>query len=133
MEKSKNETGLRNIISAPGTGRSEVVLGVSHIYRLEEQQTNGALACIETLVPPGHGIPPHTHHVEDEIFYVAEGCVEISGDDLPGPTTIPQGAIFYSPRGRMHSFRNPVDTPIRLVIFMTPGGICNGCSGNWRH
>jgi quercetin dioxygenase-like cupin family protein len=121
MDQSANQAGLRNIVSASGTGRHEKVLGVEHVYRLEEQQTNGALACIETTVPPGHGVPPHTHHLEDEIFYVAEGCVEINGDDLPEPMTITQGAIFYSPRGRMHSFHNAKDASARLIIFMTPG------------
>ena len=73
-------------------------------------------------MPPGHGIPPHTHHREDEVFYVIEGTVEISGDDLPGPATLPQGELFYGPRGRLHGFRNPTDAPSRLLVLMTPGG-----------
>jgi mannose-6-phosphate isomerase-like protein (cupin superfamily) len=117
-----NEPIRRNIVSLPDTGRLETVIGVTHTYRLEEQQTGGALACIEVLVPPDQGVPPHTHHLEDEIFYVLTGTVEIAGDDLPGPTNIPQGCLFYGPRGRMHGFRNPTDKPIRLLTFMTPGG-----------
>lgn len=97
-------------------------MGVTHTYRLEQQETGGALACIEVVVPPGEGIPPHTHHVEDEIFYVIEGAVEILGDDMPGPVNIPQGGLFYGPRGRLHGFRNPTDAPIRLLVLMTPGG-----------
>jgi quercetin dioxygenase-like cupin family protein len=115
--------GLRNILSLPGTGRVERVMAVTHAYRLEEQQTGGALVCVDLIVPPGHGIPSHKHHREDEIFYVIEGCVEIIGDDLPSPANIlPQGGLFFGPRGRLHGFRNPADTPSRLLVFMTPGG-----------
>jgi quercetin dioxygenase-like cupin family protein len=94
MNQVANQHQPRNIVSLPGAGRSEVVLGINHLYRLEEQQTGGALACIEALVPPDHGVPPHTHYLEDEIFYVVEGCVQVSGDDLSEPMTIPQGTLL---------------------------------------
>ncbi len=122
MTQPPGEPCVRNVLSFPGTGRAETVLAVTHTYRLEAQQTGGALACVDLVVPPGHGIPPHTHHREDEIFYVIEGSVEITGDDLPGPTILPQGGLFYGPRGRLHGFRNPAETPSRLLVLMTPGG-----------
>ena len=81
----------RNFMSMPGTGRAETVIGVTHTYRLEVQETAGALACVDLVVPPGHGLPPHTHHLEDEIFYVTEGTVEFVGDDIAGPVSLPQG------------------------------------------
>jgi len=122
MEQSKSETSLRNIVSLPGAGRTEHVLGVTHSYRLEEQQTGGRLACLDLTVPPGHGVPPHMHHLEDELFYVIDGAVEITGDDLPGPSRLEKGALFYGPRGRMHGFHNPTETPSHLLVLMTPGG-----------
>ncbi|HVY16182.1 MAG TPA: cupin domain-containing protein [Rhodopila sp.] len=122
MDQPAPRPTSRNILSFPGTGRAETVMTVTHTYRLEEQQTGGALACIELVVAPGHGIPPHTHHREDEIFYVIEGTIEITGDDLAGPTRLPQGGIFYGPRGRLHGFRNPTDVPGRMLVFLTPGG-----------
>jgi mannose-6-phosphate isomerase-like protein (cupin superfamily) len=121
MGQSTDTLALRNVVSPPGTGRTENVFGIKHTYLLEAQQTGGMMACIETLVSPGEGVPPHTHHLEDEIFYVAEGSAEIAGDDLVAPTIIPQGGLFYSPRGRLHTFRNPTDAPIRIIVFMTPG------------
>jgi hypothetical protein len=57
-----------------------------------------------------------------------EGTVEITGDDLPGPTNLPKGGLFYGPRGRLHGFRNPTDTPSRLLVLMTPAAICSACS-----
>jgi quercetin dioxygenase-like cupin family protein len=122
MTQPMDKPTLRNVLSFPNTGRVETVLSVTHTYRLEEQQTGGALACVDLVVPPGHGVPPHTHHLEDEIFYVIEGTVEVTGDDLAGPTNLPQGGLFYGPRGRLHGFRNPTETPSRVLILMTPGG-----------
>jgi quercetin dioxygenase-like cupin family protein len=122
MQHLASDTKLCNIVSLPAKGREERVLGVTHIYRLEEQQTGGRLACVDLTVPPGHGVPPHTHHLEDELFYVIDGMVEIMGDDLTGPTQLGKGALFFGPRGRMHGFHNPTDTPSHLLVLMTPGG-----------
>jgi len=122
MDQSDSRAVPRNLVSLQGEGREETVLGVTHTYRLEEQQTGGAIACVDLVVGPGHGIPPHSHQLEDEIFYVTEGSVEIVGDDLAGPATVPQGALFYGPRGKMHGFRNGGAVPARLLLFMTPGG-----------
>jgi quercetin dioxygenase-like cupin family protein len=122
MEQPTKKPLLPNVVSLPGAGRPDAVLGVTHTYRLEEQQSGGELACIEVVVPPDHGVPPHTHHLEDETFYVIDGTVEITGDDLTGATNLPQGSLFYRPRGRMHGFRNPTSAVTRLLVFMTPGG-----------
>jgi len=121
MDLPHSKNTPRNVVSLPDTGREETVLSVTHTYRLEEQQTGGRLACIDLVVGPGHGIPPHTHRLEDETFYVVEGSVEIVGDDLAGPTTVPQGGLFYGPRGKMHGFHNGGIVPARLLVFMTPG------------
>jgi quercetin dioxygenase-like cupin family protein len=122
MNQMMTKPALRNVVSQPGTGRLQRVMGVTHTYRLEEQQTGGTLACIEVDVPPGAGVPPHTHYWEDELFYVLQGSVEITGDDLPRPTVLSQGGLFYSPKRRTHGFRNNTDQPLRLLVLMTPGG-----------
>jgi len=117
---------LLNALSLPNTGRTENILGIAHTFRLEESASGGALAAIEINVPPGLGIPPHTHTQEDELFFVLDGAVEFAGDDLPGPVTVPKGGLFYGPRGRLHSFRNPTDAPSRFLVIVTPGGGVTG-------
>ncbi len=121
MNTSLDRRFLHNIVSQPGEGRLEPVLGVSHIYKLEAQHACNALACIETKVTPGHGVAPHTHSREDELFYVASGMVEVVGDDLDGPVRLGRGGMFYSPRGRRHAFRNPGTDDAVLFIVMSPG------------
>jgi mannose-6-phosphate isomerase-like protein (cupin superfamily) len=122
MGKPPITTSLRNLVSFPATARVEKVLGLDHRYLLEEQQSAGRLACLDLSVPPGHGVPPHMHHLEDEMFYVLDGAVDVAGDDLTEPVRLERGALFYGPRGRMHGFHNPTDQPSHLLVLMTPGG-----------
>jgi len=121
VDKSSPTENRRNVITFPNAGRREAVVGVEHTYLLEQQQSGGSLICLDVTVPPGHGVPPHTHHLEDETFYVLDGVVQIVGDDLAGPTTLARGGLFYGPRGRLHGFRNTSETTTRLLIFVTPG------------
>jgi hypothetical protein len=39
MDQSAEKPLLRNVVSLPGAGRPETVIGVTHTYRLEEQQS----------------------------------------------------------------------------------------------
>ena len=44
-------------------------------------ETRGKFALIEAVGRKGNDPPPHTHHREDEIFYVLEGEVIVSVGD----------------------------------------------------
>jgi quercetin dioxygenase-like cupin family protein len=105
----------------PGVGRSENILGVTHIYKATAEETGGKLICLEVSVPAGHGIPMHTHSREDESFYVVEGTVLIEGDDVQDGQPMGPGSFFYGVRGRRHSFHNPGPAAAKLVIVATPG------------
>jgi cupin domain len=49
-------------------------LGIPTVLRATGQATNGAFGLIEHLaVRPGFASPYHTHHSEDESFYILEG------------------------------------------------------------
>src|ERR1019366_3112317 len=51
-------------------------LGIPTVMRSTGETTNGAFGLIEHLmIPPGWASPYHTHHLEDEAFYVLEGEV----------------------------------------------------------
>lgn len=76
---------------------------------------------LENLTAPGGGPPPHIHTREDEFWYVIDGTFEIRvGDDVHalGP-----GGFAYAPRGTVHNFRNNADTPSRVLVGFTPGGM----------
>ena len=49
-------------------------LGLPTIMRSTGENTNGAFGLMEHwMMPPGFASPYHTHHREDEAFYVLEG------------------------------------------------------------
>lgn len=49
-------------------------LGVPTVMRSTSETTNGAFALMEHLeTPVGFASPYHTHHREDESFYILEG------------------------------------------------------------
>jgi quercetin dioxygenase-like cupin family protein len=103
-----------------GVGRTLDVLGTPYIVKVSSAETAGAFCCIEHTLPPGAGVPPHTHAREDEAFYVLAGTVTFEG--LPGgPARLAAGATFYGPRGRQHSFRNDTSEPARMLVWFAPG------------
>jgi mannose-6-phosphate isomerase-like protein (cupin superfamily) len=71
-----------------GEGRSVWVVGDRYTVKAAGEDTGGAFALVEALVPPGGGPPPHIHHREDEAFYVLEAnssSTPMDGTSPPGP------------------------------------------------
>ena len=69
-------------------------------------------------IPVGDMPPLHTHHAEDEGFYVLEGEVILY---LPGEEVrLRAGDFFLAPRGTPHTYR-VVDGPARLLVTHTDG------------
>jgi quercetin dioxygenase-like cupin family protein len=97
------------------------IVGDTLTLKATAETTRGALTLIECEAAPGGGPPPHIHEREDEAFYVLDGAFEIQlGDELlrAGP-----GDFAFVPRGMVHRFANVGDTPARILILFTPGGI----------
>src|SRR5580765_6088263 len=76
-------------------------LGLPTILRATGQTTNGAFGLVENLMPPGFASPYHTHHLEDEAFYVLEGDMAFVSD---GDWTI-AGAWHVRLRAAQHPSR----------------------------
>jgi quercetin dioxygenase-like cupin family protein len=105
----------------PGEGRSVWVVGDRYTILASGEQTGGAYALVEALVPPGGGPPPHIHRREDEAFYVLEGSLTFQSDGQTLAGT--PGAWITLPRGSLHSFRNTGATPARMLILVAPAGL----------
>lgn len=85
------------------------------------EDTGGAYAQWEAIVPPGGGPRLHVHSREDETFYVLEGEVQFLIDGVlqaAGP-----GTYVSLPAGISHRFRNESTGIARLLITVTPGGL----------
>ena len=89
--------------------------------RATADTTHGAFALMEHWeMPIGFASPYHTHHREDESFYVLEGEVAFvcAGKwRKAGP-----GAFVYGPREVPHGFKVVGQSPARMLILCTPAG-----------
>lgn len=104
------------------------VLGAHVRVKQTAADTGGRFTLAEITCQPGGGVPPHLHHVEDEVFYVLEGTFEFALADVPGagapmrPVTAMPGSLIRVPKGTLHGFRNIGHTPGKLIDYHTPGG-----------
>src|SRR3954452_23987095 len=106
-------------ILRPGEGRSAWVVGDLYTVKAGGEDTGGAFALIEVLVPSQSGPPPHRHRREGEAFYVIEGGVEVHIDDqllVAGP-----GSWVTLARGSLHHFKNIGPAPARMLILAGAG------------
>lgn len=87
---------------------------------LSGEDTGGQCTMLLDTVPPGVGVPPHLHEHEDEWFYVLEGRAEFWTDGAW--KEVPAATAVFGPRQVPHGFRNAGDTPLRLLITLTPSG-----------
>src|SRR5215467_2149063 len=96
-------------------------LGVPTLTRATGETKDGAFGMIEHWeMPVGFASPYHTHHREDESFYVLDGEVAFvcGGEWLKaGP-----GAFVYGPRDIAHGFKAIGEWPVRMLLMCTPAG-----------
>ncbi|MCI0462336.1 MAG: cupin domain-containing protein [Gemmataceae bacterium] len=85
------------------------------------EDTGGAFALIEVLVPPQSGPPPHVHRREDEAFYVLEGEFEVHIDGQR--LTAGPGSWVTLAKGSLHHFKNVSATAAKMLILAMPAGL----------
>jgi quercetin dioxygenase-like cupin family protein len=107
------------VVVPPGSGKELKFLGVTH--KLTGAQTGGAFYLCEALFAPGSGSPLHIHHYEDEVIHVLEGAIEIRLDK--GKLHAPKGGIVHLPRKIPHALTNPLQEPLRIMVYALPGGL----------
>ena len=96
-------------------------LGLPTVMRSNGRTTNGAFGLLEHwMIPPGFASPYHTHHLEDEAFYILEGEVAFVCDGkwmTAGP-----GAYVFGPRNIPHGFKVQGAAPARMLLLCAPAG-----------
>jgi ketosteroid isomerase-like protein/quercetin dioxygenase-like cupin family protein len=94
-------------------------LGLPTLLRATGQTTRGAFGLVEQVMPPGFESPYHTHHLEDEAFYVLEGDMAFVCDGkwtIAGP-----GTYIFGPRHIPHGFKVLGDASARMLLLCAPG------------
>ena len=94
--------------------------GDQMILHLSSQDTGGRFSMWTNVTPPGGGPPPHYHEHEDEWFWPLSGDAEFLIDGQ-WQRAAAKTAVF-APRNSVHSFRNPGDQPLEMLIQTVPGG-----------
>jgi steroid delta-isomerase-like uncharacterized protein len=99
------------------------VLAVTNLCKATKEDTRGIYSLFISTVPPGEGVPIHTHWKEDEAYYLLEGEWELY--DVTNKETLTLGPenYVYVPMGITHGFKNVGNKPGRLVLIITPGGL----------
>lgn len=110
----------RVVFARPGSGKTVRAFGDEATFLITGAESDGRLTAFIDVTPPGSGPPPHYHENEDEWFYPLEGRVEFFREGTW--TEIPVGSMVFAPRRSVHTFRNIGDTPLRMLIQMTPSG-----------
>ena len=119
---SETETAVP-IVHPPGDGRKVGVIGGESTFKVLSEQTGGAYAILEQLVPPGHGPPLHVHRHETEIFYILEGTFEMRLAEVTIPA--PAGTMVVGPRDIPHTFKNVGSSTGKLLLTVIPGRFSN--------
>lgn len=112
--------------TTPATGSSapkwmEARPGEHSCIRVPAVETKGIYSVVEIVSIPGDATPLHLHHNDDEHMLVLEGTVRVAcGDKV---FDVAAGAMASLPRGIAHAWGNRTQSNIRMVFFVTPGGV----------
>ena len=89
--------------------------------RALSEDTGGVLSLMEFTVAPDDGPPMHTHHLEDETFFVLEGSFLIQVGDRR--YEVNRGGCVFGARETQHGFVNSGASPAKLLVIATPAGL----------
>jgi len=99
----------------------EIKVGeVSIRFLVRGEQSGGAIAIFEAVVPAGARVPiPHSHDGYEETIYGLEGVLTWTVEGTP--TDVGPGEALFIPRGTIHHFDNGRDVDARALAIVTPG------------
>jgi len=118
MENQKKQP----IHVGPEEGMTVSVVGDTYRILVSGQQTGGAFACIDMIVPPGGGPGPHAHPDFEESFYVVDGEVEVKSEF--GNYVASKGSFISIPKGGVvHGFKNKTGQNAHLICTVVPAGL----------
>ena len=86
------------------------------------EETDGAYAVIDMMVPKDGGPGPHSHADIQESFYVMDGEIEVKTED--GAYIAKTGTFINIPFGGLvHCFKNKQEKPAHLWCVVVPAGL----------
>jgi quercetin dioxygenase-like cupin family protein len=105
----------------PGEGRvGGLAPGIGVIFKIDGEDTGGALSIVEHPFAVGALVPPHIHTLEDEYSIVLEGEIGFRSNDRE--VVLGPGGYIIKPRGEVHAMWNAGSTPARMIEVISPAG-----------
>lgn len=105
----------------PGEGRvGGLAPGIGVVFKIDGEDTAGALSIVEHPFEVGAIVPPHVHTLEDEISIVLDGEIGFRSNDQE--VVLGAGGYIIKPRGEVHAMWNAGSTRARMIEVITPAG-----------
>ncbi len=105
----------------PGGGRrGNLAPDAGVIFKIDGEDTGGALSIVEHPFAVGALVPPHIHTLEDEYSIVLEGEIGFRSNDKE--VVLGPGGYIIKPRGEVHAMWNAGSTPARMIEVISPAG-----------
>jgi quercetin dioxygenase-like cupin family protein len=121
MVVQQAEVGARLKVVQPGEGRTGgLAPGIGVVFKIDGQDSDGALSIVEHPFAVGALVPPHVHTLEDEYSIVLEGEIGFRSEDQE--VVLGPGGYIVKPRGEVHAMWNAGSTPARMVEVISPAG-----------
>lgn len=118
MENSKK----RPVTIGTADGENISVVGDTYRILVSGNQTGGAFATIDMLIPPNGGPGPHAHPDFEESFYVISGEIEVKSEF--GTYNATKGSFINIPKGGViHAFKNKTSETAHLLCTVVPAGL----------
>jgi quercetin dioxygenase-like cupin family protein len=119
VQAPKSTTSLK--VVPPGEGRAgRLGPGVGVVFKIDGQDTGGALSIVEHPFAVGALVRPHVHTREDEISIVLEGEIGFRSEDRE--VVLRPGGYIIKPRNQVHAMWNAGSTPARMIEIISPAG-----------
>jgi quercetin dioxygenase-like cupin family protein len=96
-----------------------IAVGQLRIRYLRDGAAERQMGAFELIVPPGSDVPPpHSHTDNEEYFYVLEGKLRYSVNEVT--RDLSPGESMSTPKGAVHGFSNPFPAPARALVVLSP-------------
>ncbi|MGW0181282.1 cupin domain-containing protein [Nocardia sp. NPDC003345] len=108
------------VLRQPGAAETLRTGAVTMRLLIDAEPAHGAVSTLEVTLDRGaDGAAPHFHTLSDELFYVAEGELQLMAGDRF--VTVGAGGCALVPKTTVHAFGATPDSGARILIALMPG------------
>ncbi|MGA9318446.1 MAG: cupin domain-containing protein [Nitrososphaeraceae archaeon] len=103
-------------------GPTMSVFGDTYRFVIGGEQTKGAYALIDMLIPPKGGPGPHSHATFQEAFYILDGEIKVITKEKTYVGS-KDSYVNIPSNGPVHKFTNETDKTAHMLCLTTPAGM----------